>query len=100
VRLPSKHGRNSQVFVFLSVIPAGICFTFAPRQNFLPHSLPSRLILHETLLCLRDLEPHIAAEFRQPVELLQQRYPVPDPQANAILEHQLQAIYSNNETSA
>lgn len=62
-----------------------------------PHSLPARLILHETLLRLRDIKPHIAAEFRHPAELLQQRYPLPDSQANAILERQLRAIYGARE---
>jgi tetratricopeptide (TPR) repeat protein len=65
-----------------------------------PHSLPARLILHETLLRLRDLDPHIAAEFRHPAELLQQRYPLSDAQANAVLENQIQAIYGSNKTTA
>ena len=65
-----------------------------------PHSLPARLILHETLLRLRDLQPHIAAEFRHSTELLQQRYPLSDAQANVILERQLQAIYGSNEPTA
>jgi tetratricopeptide (TPR) repeat protein len=62
-----------------------------------PHSLPARLILHETLLRLRNLYPQIADEFRHPAELLQQRYPFLDAQANAILERQLQAIYGSSK---
>jgi tetratricopeptide (TPR) repeat protein len=57
-----------------------------------PNSLPVRLILHETLLRIRELSANIAAEFRQPVETLQQRYPLADPTANAVLQQQLRSI--------
>ena len=59
----------------------------------MPQSFPLRLILHETLLRLRELRPEITAEFRRPVELLQQRYPLEDAAANAILEQQLGKVY-------
>ena len=62
----------------------------------LPQSLPLRLTLHETLLRLRTLRPEIAAEFQKPVELLQQRYPLEDAEANSILERQLRTVYGGS----
>ena len=61
----------------------------------LPRSLPARLVLHETLLRLKALRPEIVAEARQPVELLQQRQPMSDPAAAAVLARQLATIYGS-----
>ncbi len=59
----------------------------------LPESLPLRLILHETLLRLRELGPEVLEELREPVAWLQRTRPLPDAAANAVLERQLSMIY-------
>ena len=58
-----------------------------------PASLPPRLILHEALRRFLTLRPAIAAEMRDPVLLLQSRYPMPDPETNAVLLTQLDTLY-------
>ena len=64
----------------------------------MPGSLPLRLILHETLMRLKDLRPEIVAEARKPVEALQERQPLPDPDVQAVLARQLKTIYRDSGT--
>ncbi len=53
-----------------------------------PASLPVRLMLGETLLRLRALHPEVLAEFAQPLRLLNERHPFPDPEAASLLQAQ------------
>ncbi len=53
-----------------------------------PNSLPVRLMLGELLLRLRALHPEVLNEFVQPLQLLAERHPFPDPDANTLLQGQ------------
>jgi tetratricopeptide (TPR) repeat protein len=57
-----------------------------------PQSFPARLILLATLRAMQKRRPEIVAEFLSAAELLQQRYPLSDPQANTLLAMELQSI--------
>ena len=63
-----------------------------------PQSLPARLILLATLRAMQRHRPEIVAEFRSAAELLQQRYPLVDLQANTLLTTQLQTINAAAQT--
>ena len=53
-----------------------------------PNSLPVRLMLGELLLRLRALHPEVLNEFVQPLRLLAERHPLPDAEANTLLQGQ------------
>ena len=58
-----------------------------------PACLPARLILLDTLRRFRRLRPDVVDQFREPVMLLAERYPLVDAEANAVLASELKLIY-------
>ncbi len=59
-----------------------------------PNSLPVRLMLGELLLRIRGIHPEVLNEFVQPLRLLAERHPFPDPDANNLLQAQQAAALS------
>jgi hypothetical protein len=58
-----------------------------------PQSLPVRLMLHETLLRLKKLNPAVVAEVEPQVRRLHERYPMRDADVTALLTVQIAEIY-------
>ncbi len=59
-----------------------------------PASLPVRLMLGEILLRIRGLHPEVLNEFVQPLNVLAEKHPLPDPEAAAITKAQQGAALS------
>ena len=89
--------RNAPFLVVGEAETLGNLFDLALRY---PNSLPVRLMLGELLLRIRAVHPEILNQFAQPLSLLAERHPFPDPDANSLLQAQQAAAYSNGQGQA